>query len=1055
MANISAKFKQMCEKQKNPNTFVFRLHNNGDGGLFTDTEFEKCENKTAIIALDHATSDKIVKKYNKIAYKNLESYIEYLHDIGQPNLYEILKENRKLYFDYECEVENAAADFITDFKNFHITLFYEIFIPVVKFQLFELTIVPESGYVDPIILHSHNIGKDKCKISFHVIYPNIYGNKTNVQTVAKHCASLFYNAVKNNRTEEEIKKYELKLAIKDIVIKNYIRENDEIVDSINRKINFNYFKGMPDMCVYDSNRPFRFPNCSKLGKNIFLQSNEKFQFLDACISHIDYDDINMWQIDNITYEPAPIEYKNNISDINTFHNKFNTYENIAQIFENLENVFDYHEWRKLMHIINNSYKLGYINKNQAINIGGKFTAKRIDKPCALWLAESYVEAFIDNNGGDIIEKPITVKSIISTTGIFRQHLKPAFLETLKTIYKVPKTEIKQSDINSYEKFNFDDFKIKYTGRDTSGNHKIYETRAACFDAISADFSKVFAILPGTGDSPNSLIVKHNCDDLLFSQSANFKKKVADIKFKIRNGDGEPKDVGLYEIINEFNSRVKFYTGVKYDPANVYGDDGRFNMWQGIKAKIMPIEALQNENIRYIYKFLSNDIIKTVFANGDKKIHKYLLALFRTWFCNIGEKGNICLFVSGLQGVGKTYLGNFFKNQIFGNRVAAVLTGGNIFNFNSLLAGKCFTLLDELPDNTHKDKEIFDILKGWITGDELTINEKHVKQYQVMNIINFMIASNNILGAMFLEETNRRVLALNCNPVYRANYDFWNDATTLLNKTHNFNGIEYTAGDIFLSYLFYKTSLLSINLKDKPITEYEKTIIEYSKSTVKAFILYFVDNLAFNYTDLDFKNPGKYILDEEATKKINDMIEIMRDTPAIKYKISRATELYKEYKNYCENITGQIPVKLSRFKEEIKIELSTVVGSDEIDPIISLDKIDSLASKKTKSGQLNKGDIINKYKTVLEIREMTGRRSHEYTTIKDLLAHYLNYCNTFIKPEIEKHNNKNGNIYKYEDLIITDKNEFKKYIEQIGGLYRAAANAGKTEERFANIKIKET
>ena len=110
-----------------------------------------------------------------------------------------------------------------------------------------------------------------------------------------------------------------------------------------------------------------------------------------------------------------------------------------------------------------------------------------------------------------------------------------------------------------------------------------------------------------------------------------------------------------------------------------------------------------------------------------------------------------LLWSRVHGIGKTLIG-YCLLKIYGENGREVGTAQLNNNFNAWAAKRQFILGDEITGN---DNRVFaDRLKGLITGHSIEINPKHVPQYTLPNVMNFLFTSNHE-DAFFLEDDDRR------------------------------------------------------------------------------------------------------------------------------------------------------------------------------------------------------------------------------------------------------------------------------------------------------------
>lgn len=156
------------------------------------------------------------------------------------------------------------------------------------------------------------------------------------------------------------------------------------------------------------------------------------------------------------------------------------------------------------------------------------------------------------------------------------------------------------------------------------------------------------------------------------------------------------------------------------------------------------------------------------VEGDIKPWKELLdklfesstSVERLWFerwCmyplkHAGSKLNTAALIwSKKHGLGKSNVGDVLK-RIYGSNGYVIGQDELEGDFNFWAARRQFVMVDDVSEHANKRKA--DKLKKTITQDEVTINEKNVKQYKLRDCINYYLTSNRA-NALFLDPGDRR------------------------------------------------------------------------------------------------------------------------------------------------------------------------------------------------------------------------------------------------------------------------------------------------------------
>jgi hypothetical protein len=159
-----------------------------------------------------------------------------------------------------------------------------------------------------------------------------------------------------------------------------------------------------------------------------------------------------------------------------------------------------------------------------------------------------------------------------------------------------------------------------------------------------------------------------------------------------------------------------------------------NMWKGWAAG-KPVEG-------DISPFLW--VLDNVFGD-DPMAREFIEHWFFYPIRNPGAKlYTVCLVVSRLEGIGKTFPADMLAHHVYGLRKPygnANVIGGDGLNgaYNSYLVNKQFILADDLASS-----DVYQHLaqlKGLVTNQTLVCKEKYVPEYTVDNLANFYLTSN--------------------------------------------------------------------------------------------------------------------------------------------------------------------------------------------------------------------------------------------------------------------------------------------------------------------------
>ncbi|KAJ3361724.1 hypothetical protein GGF32_007048 [Allomyces javanicus] len=188
----------------------------------------------------------------------------------------------------------------------------------------------------------------------------------------------------------------------------------------------------------------------------------------------------------------------------------------------------------------------------------------------------------------------------------------------------------------------------------------------------------------------------------------------------------------------------------------------FNAFPGFAATNLGRTIPREEVSEYL------DYILEVICSGREEEYKFVLKWLQE------------LFTSGTaKGVGKGFLFESILQYLLGKKLCVPLNNAAQFlarTFNAEIENKLLVLFDEMPvSNGREQMAAFDRLKNMVTDTRTIINEKCVCHYEVKNVNNFLIASNN-KNILPLTKSGRRVFVLNvsnkrrCDRVYFRHLD---------------------------------------------------------------------------------------------------------------------------------------------------------------------------------------------------------------------------------------------------------------------------------------------
>jgi len=122
--------------------------------------------------------------------------------------------------------------------------------------------------------------------------------------------------------------------------------------------------------------------------------------------------------------------------------------------------------------------------------------------------------------------------------------------------------------------------------------------------------------------------------------------------------------------------------------------------------------------------------------------------------NPGVKIRWAPLIKGIEGDGKSVLGNLMMGVMGIVNVGIVSPSVLATGFTSWAAGRCVNVLEEIRMVGHNRHDVLNTIKPYITNDQVTIHPKGVNEYVAPNTVNY-IAFTNHHDALPLEDTDRR------------------------------------------------------------------------------------------------------------------------------------------------------------------------------------------------------------------------------------------------------------------------------------------------------------
>ena len=237
-----------------------------------------------------------------------------------------------------------------------------------------------------------------------------------------------------------------------------------------------------------------------------------------------------------------------------------------------------------------------------------------------------------------------------------------------------------------------------------------------------------------------------------------------------NSKGEPQQKPfVLEWLKCSNMRVYQSAGT-YPPPRVCPDD-HFNIWTESEFHDLPLRVGETEDVEFLEAFqelqrcVCGCKVDAEVGSDEWLANDYMTYWIATGIQRPAFKPGIMPILTGSEGTGKTTFASFLR-QLFGeNRSIETTLDHLVGNFNHLLEGCVFVIVNEISSETLEGNRNA-LMKSLITDEIITINSKNVKPYQIQSFHRFLGTSNE--PAPF--RSDRRPLYLHSTLELKGRYD---------------------------------------------------------------------------------------------------------------------------------------------------------------------------------------------------------------------------------------------------------------------------------------------
>lgn len=214
-------------------------------------------------------------------------------------------------------------------------------------------------------------------------------------------------------------------------------------------------------------------------------------------------------------------------------------------------------------------------------------------------------------------------------------------------------------------------------------------------------------------------------------------------------------------------------GLTFDPSSeemvVQTPDGLMvNQWRGWATE----PCTQRVTDAEVEPFLS--YVMDVLASGEQDRYDWIMAWLADMFQKPAKKPGTALVLVGVQGAGKTFLGEHIIGKIIGGGHYAQINSITKLTdkFNTVIDNKVFLQCDEAVHSYQKD--VASRLKSIITDQTLIIEPKGVNSFNKPNHLHLLFTSNDETAALFIDASpyERRFTVIKVSEHRAMDLDYW-------------------------------------------------------------------------------------------------------------------------------------------------------------------------------------------------------------------------------------------------------------------------------------------
>ena len=288
-----------------------------------------------------------------------------------------------------------------------------------------------------------------------------------------------------------------------------------------------------------------------------------------------------------------------------------------------------------------------------------------------------------------------------------------------------------------------------------------------------------------------------------------------------------------------DNNIKIFNRITWKPYPLTCESNVYNKWRDFDISNQPLIQTERDYWGEFKAFCYN-LFET------KECAEYILARYAFRLQNPGLRSKVCVIYYGPEGIGKsTFIETIYK--VFGKYVVFIDKAKKMYeNHSTFEKEKIFICVNEAAGTDNFENS--EVLKTRITESKLYINPKGIQPYEIDNLCDYDMTTNNINVVKITDDSERRWFQTEITNYYSDNIEFFVDFND--NILENNNAIKQIYEG--LNKYDWKSIVKSGNFQDKnfkPITAITKRVKECNRDK----LIYFFKDTINDYTSEDLPN----------------------------------------------------------------------------------------------------------------------------------------------------------------------------------------------------------